>query len=106
MRLRPLSAIALLFAVLTAHAQNTPAPVAMPAVPPHNCVIPEYPGKLASNTRINAFNREFKGYGECIKKYIDDTKALTNAAIEAGNKAIDEYNKAVKDIKAQTAADK
>ena len=106
MTFHSLAAIALVFAALPSLAQNPPALVSMPTVPPHNCVVPEYPGKLASNTRINAFNREFKAYGECIKKYVDDTKTLTNAAIDAGNKAIDEYNKSVKDIKAQSDGDK
>ena len=99
--------VALIAGASPAFAQNQPPPpVTMPAVPPPNCVKPEYPGKLASNTMINAFNKNYKVYGDCIKKYLDDVKTLTNAAIEAGNKAVDEYNKYTNDIKAEIEAGK
>lgn len=80
-----------------------PAPVVMPAVPPHNCVKPELPGRLAMEQPkvMNAFNRETKAYRECIQKYVDDTKALTAAAVAAGNAAVDDFNKLNAEIKAE-----
>ncbi len=87
-----------------AHAQATP--VTMPAIPPHNCVKPEFPGKLASSIRITAFNKEYAAYGDCIKKYIDETKLIANAAVAAGNGAVNEFNKFAAEIKAQNEAAK
>jgi hypothetical protein len=86
------------------HAQD--APVTMPAIPPHNCVKPEFPGKLASSSRISAFNKEYTAYSVCIKKYIEDTKTMVNAAVAAGNAAVEEFNKFANDIKAQNEAAK
>jgi hypothetical protein len=86
------------------HAQDTP--VTMPAIPPHNCVKPEFPGKLASSSRISVFNKEYTAYSACIKKYIEDTKTMVNAAVAAGNAAVEEFNKFATDIKAQNEAAK
>jgi hypothetical protein len=85
---------------------STPAPT-VPAlvasqpltIPPSKCVQPPYPGRLAANSAINAFNRDNKAYGDCVKRYVDDTKAWVMAVVEAGNKAIDEYNKYTEDLK-------
>jgi hypothetical protein len=82
---------AIAFTASIAGAQQ-PAASAMPAVPAPTCVKPEFPNNLADARRIERFNKESKTYGECIKKYIDETKALADAVIEAGNKAIKEYN--------------
>jgi hypothetical protein len=69
------------------------------AIPPSGCVQPPYPGRLASNSAINAFNRDNKAYGDCIKHYVDDTKAWVVEVVNAGNKAIDDYNKYTEDLK-------
>jgi hypothetical protein len=100
------TAIAALLAVIATGAHAQAAPVNMPAIPPHNCVKPEFPGKLASSTRISAFNKDYSAYGECIKKYVDDTKSMVNAAVAAGNGAVDEFNKFAAEIKAQNEAAK
>jgi hypothetical protein len=84
------------------------------AIPQHNCVAPPYPSKErtehlkgdAYNKAIEAFNRDYTAYGDCIKKYVEDTKALIKATAEATNKAIEEYNKYNAEIKAQIDADK
>jgi hypothetical protein len=78
-----------------------------PVVPPHNCVAPTYPTKEelsrkrgdAYNRAVEAFNRDNKAYGDCIRKYVEDTKVWVKAFAEASNKAIDEYNKYVEAIK-------
>jgi hypothetical protein len=69
-----------------------PAATAMPAVPASTCVKPEFPGPFADSRRIDRFNREYKSYADCIKKYVDETKTTSDAIIEAGNKAIKEFN--------------
>jgi hypothetical protein len=93
-------------ALICAEVRAQAAPVTMPAIPPHNCVKPEFPGNLGSNARITAFNKAYTAYGECIKKYIADTKTMSNAAIDAGNSAVEEFNKFAADIKAQDEAAK
>ncbi|MDQ6916735.1 MAG: hypothetical protein M3023_02835 [Pseudomonadota bacterium] len=97
---RLLVATLLIVATGGAHAQPAPAPSAL-VIPPNKCVKPEYPGKLANAQRFNAFNKDFNAYGECIKKYVDDTKAILNAAAAAANGAVEEFNKFAADIKAQ-----
>jgi hypothetical protein len=99
-------AIVAFFATAAVFAQEQSAPVTMPAVPQHNCVKPEPVNSLSSNNQIRTFNKVYKAYSECINKYIEDVKALSNAALAAGNKAVDEFNKLSAEIKAQNEAAK
>ncbi|MFI4952019.1 MAG: hypothetical protein ACHP7M_02660 [Burkholderiales bacterium] len=81
-----------------------PAPAAVgatSALPANACVKPEFPGRLASSTRASVFNKELKAYGDCIKKYLEDLRAITNAATAAGNSAIDDYNAFQAELKAK-----
>jgi hypothetical protein len=109
---------------LPAFAQTAGAPAASPGaaagstqtfvVPPHNCVAPPYPTKEttmqlrgdAYNRAIEAFNRDAKTYGECMKKYVDDTKVWLKQVADAGNKAVDEFNKYNADIKEKIEGEK
>jgi len=84
-----LGAIAFIASVASAQQPATPA---MPTVPAPTCVKPEFPGAFADSRRFDRFNKEYKAYSDCIKKYVDDTKVLADAMVEAGNKAIKEYN--------------
>ena len=102
MHLRPLFLLSIAAFSLAAAAQ-TPAPAA-PIVAPNTCVKPEYPGKPASEPRVTAFNRDFKAYGECVKKYVDQNKAIAEAATTSANRAIDEYNTYTAEIKAKIEA--
>jgi hypothetical protein len=104
MYLRPLFALSIAAFSLGATAQ-TPAPTAAAsAVAPNTCVKPEYPGRPASEARVTAFNRDFKAYGECVKKYVDQNKAIAEAATTSANRAIDEYNTYTAEIKAKIEA--
>lgn len=90
-------------------APAAPAGAATPplaAIPAHGCLKPEFPGRLASTSRINNFNKEVTAYGNCIKKYIDEVRAIANAATAAGNSAIDEYNAYTTELKAKIEAAK
>jgi hypothetical protein len=69
-----------------------PVASAMPTVPQPACEKPEFPGAFADSRRFDRFNKEYKAYAACIKKYVDDTKVLTDAIVEAGNKAIKDFN--------------
>ena len=108
---------ALALSALPAIAQNPPATAAAAqsfTVPPHNCVAPEYPTKEkterlkgdAYNRAIEAFNRDYKTYGECIKKYVDNTNVWIKLTADTANKAIDEYNKYTADLKATIESEK
>lgn len=104
MHLRPLFLLSIAAFSLGAAAQ-TPAPAgAAPIVAANTCVKPEYPGKPASEPRVTAFNRDFKAYGECVKKYVDQNKAIAEAATTSANRAIDEYNTYTAEIKAKIEA--
>lgn len=85
--------------------QGSATETPLPAIPKPNCVAPEYPGKLAvnanMNSKISAFNRDYKAYGACIKKYVDDNRALIDAVVAANNKAVEEYNQFNANLKKQ-----
>jgi hypothetical protein len=70
------------------------------AKPKHNCVKPEYPGRLAmdSELRTKSFNREVTAYKDCIQKFASDQNEIVKAAIAAANAAVDEYNQHMKDL--------
>jgi hypothetical protein len=101
--LASLLAASLALAAGTVRAQAAPGAV---AIPTPKCAKPEYPGKLASPQQFNAFNKEYTAYGECMKKYIEETKLIPNAAAAAVNGAVDEFNKFAADIKPQDEAAK
>jgi hypothetical protein len=105
-RLLSTASLTLSLAVMGADVHAQAAPVTMPAIPSHNCVKPEFPGNLGSNARITAFNKAYLAYSDCMKQYIADTKALSNAAITAGNNAVEEFNKFAAEIKADIEASK
>ena len=101
MTVRSISVAAMAAAVFAsnAHAQQQPPASPMPAVPPPTCVKPDLPQKFADSRRIDRFNREYKAYGACVNKYIDDTNALANAALAAGKSALDQLNALNDEIK-------
>jgi hypothetical protein len=96
---------AIAFMASTAGAQQPDAP-AMPAMPAPTCVKPEFPGALADSRRFDRFNKEYKTYAACIKKYVDDTKVLSDAIIDAGNKAIKDFNTFSEELAERQAAKK
>lgn len=107
----PLFVISLALVAGDALAQTAAAPPpasSAPAVviPTIKCAKPEYPGKFASPPRLANFNKELSAYGECVRKYVEDTKTIANAAAAAANGAIDDYNKFTSDIKAMDEAAK
>lgn len=76
----------------------------MPAVPQHPCTKPQFPGKSAPPPQITAFNNDVVTYNACIRKYVEDTKALATAAQAAGNSAVDEFNKFAAEVRAEVDA--
>lgn len=94
-------------------AQQPAAPAATPAAKPepikHNCVKAEWPGRVATPTATKRFDKEFKEYVDCIKKFVDEQGKALQATIAqgevhraSGNAAIEEYNNYIKDLNKQT----
>ncbi len=106
-RLCTVTAIAAALMVASAFAQQ-PAPEAASAstvtVAPPTCVKPEFPGPFSDQRRFDRFNKESKSYADCIKKYIAETKAVSDANIAAGNAAIKDFNAYIEEVDARQAA--
>jgi hypothetical protein len=86
--------------VATAHAQ-TPAAAAPAAgdanVAKPNCPKPgDVPGSLASDGQRRTWQRDYTTWGDCMKKFINDQRALAEPYNKASNAAIDDYNNTVK----------
>jgi len=105
MRLDPLFALSIAAYSLGAAAQTPASTAAAPLVPANTCVRPEFSGRLAIDPNMTAFNRNFKAYGECVKKYVDQNKAIAEAATAAANRVVDEYNTYTAEIKAKIEAE-
>ena len=73
-------------------------------VAPPNCAKPEFPGPFSDQRRFERFNKDSKNYADCIKKYIAETKAVSDANIAAGNSAIKEFNDFIAEVDARQAA--
>ena len=56
----------------------------------------EYPGNLASENQKRAWQKDYVGYIDCLKKFIEDQQALAEPHVKAANEAINEYNAGVK----------
>lgn len=91
-KILPVAFIATLF--IPAFAEE-PAPI---AIAKHNCVKPEAPSKFASDSRQKQFRKEVDALKACMVKYGEDQRKLAEAAIAAGNAAIQEYNEFVKSL--------
>jgi hypothetical protein len=102
MRFKLLLALAAL-AATPVLAQNAPAPAAATTadvpdaeVPKHSCTKPgEFPGSLASERQQQAYQKEFVGYTDCLKKFALEQQKLAQPHVKAANATADEYNKAV-----------
>ena len=91
-------------------ATATPAITAadvLPQVPRHHCGVgPEYPAGNVPDAKIIAFNRDYKTYADCIKKYIEENKAWMDAVRDVTNKAVEDYNAYSVNVKKQIDAAK
>lgn len=91
--------LAALFVACPAHAQ-TPSPTVPPKA---KCTKPEdFPGKLASERRIKEWQGQYNEYGACVKKYVDEMRALSDAALKSANEVVDEFNTFTKTVKDAT----
>jgi hypothetical protein len=80
---------------------QTPPPSDAPVAKP-NCALPgEFPGSLASDRQRTQWQKEYTGYSDCMKKFINEQKALAEPYLKAYNAAIDEYNAHIKTFNEQ-----
>ncbi len=94
--------IALALAALTfgtpALAQQPAAPSVVEVAKPKCEPKPEYPGRLASDTRRKLAEREMKQYKDCMNAYLEERKAVMKANEVAANAAIEEHNAVMKKV--------
>lgn len=106
----PRTFVALLLASAATGAALAQSPA--PTADASQCAKPDaHPGRLASNQRITAWNKEVNVWQECMKKYIADVQAkadaavkTANAAVADSNAAVSAYNTTVKELQAQADA--
>jgi len=96
-----------LFVVLAsfgAIAQDKKAPekatgaTASTAVPKHNCVRPDAPGKFESDGQQKLFVKQVDGYRDCLMAFRNDMNKLAQAHIDAANAATEDFNSFVNTI--------
>jgi hypothetical protein len=99
-RFLPLLAACCVGFATTAIAQQPAAPAAAPVtVAPPKCEPkPEWPGRLATDSRRKLFDREMKQYKDCMNAYLDERKAHLKAHEQAANAAIEEHNSVMKKV--------
>jgi hypothetical protein len=86
----------------TASAQSA-APAA--EAPKHACVKPgEYPGRPATDRLQQAWQLDFAVYTDCIKKFAEAQRALSELHIGAANAAIAEHNAVVRAVNERAPA--
>lgn len=87
--------LACVLLTMPAWGQSAGSPV---PIPKNTCAKPdEFPGRLASTSKtvMDAWNKSMDNYGACIKKFAAEQKAIVDAAMKAGNEAVEEYNATV-----------
>jgi hypothetical protein len=63
------------------------------------CVKPgHYPGKKASDIRKEAWMKEMRTWGECVKAQVADLRAEIDTKIKLANSTIEEYNAGLKEL--------
>lgn len=97
MKKRTVAALALALGASAALAQDpaTPAAPAVPVIAPAKCEPkPVYPGVQAiqDDRKREKFQKELKGYQDCIKAYVAERKAVVEASNAAIRAAVEEHN--------------
>lgn len=78
-----------------------PAPMAsMPTIAGHTCAKPEFPGKVAPQSRQKKWSDDFKVYIECLRTYIGERNAAIEANSKAAKTAVEEFNTDVAEFNA------
>jgi type IV pilus biogenesis protein CpaD/CtpE len=110
--IRPLCFATLLAGATICAAQAPAATEAAPtaaaapsiAMPESTCVKPDIPMAKSDSRTIDRFNKAYKSYVDCVKKYVADNQALVDKIIAHGKVVIDEYNAFNEELKARQEA--
>ena len=71
----------------------------------HKCgELPVWPGRKAADLQRRGFETGMKTYGDCIRGYIDDRRAVIRANEAVARTAIEDYNSALEAARADVAA--
>ena len=100
-RILPLLAACCVGVATSAIAQQpaAPAPAAAVSIPGPKCEPkPEWPGRLATDSRKKLFDREMKMYKDCMNAYLEERKVHLKAHEQAANAAIEEHNAVMKKV--------
>ena len=73
-------------------------------LPQSTCVKPDIPMSKSDARTVDRFNKSYKTYSECVKKYVADNQALVDKIIANGKITIDEYNAFNEELKARQEA--
>jgi hypothetical protein len=77
----------------------------MANVAKHKCgELPTWPGKKAPDTQRARFENNMKTYGDCIRVYIDERRAVIKANEAVARAAIEDYNNVLEGARADVAA--
>jgi hypothetical protein len=97
------SIVAAALAALSSPAFSQADDVANPPKAP--CPKPEdFPGRLATDRAKGAWKDTVSAYQDCIKKFVDNQKALADMHTKAANAAVEEHNVVVKKAKDEVDA--
>ena len=89
--------VALSFVVVSAGAMAQTAAAAPAATAA--CVKPgHYPGKKASDARKEAWMKEMRAWGDCVKAQIADLRADIDTKMKLANTTIEDYNAGLKEL--------
>jgi hypothetical protein len=99
----PLRLLCFLIAcAIVAPASSQTAAPSDAAIAKPNCMAPEdFPGSLSSDRQRQQWQKEYTAYSDCMKKFINEQKALAEPYLKAYNSAIDEYNAKIKVLNEQ-----
>ncbi|WP_036302936.1 hypothetical protein [Methylotenera sp. L2L1] len=64
--------------------------------PSHSCRKPYKPYEFQSKYEVETFNNDVKRYKECISDFVEEQDEASKKHLEAGQDAIEDWNKYVK----------
>ncbi|MEP6943056.1 MAG: hypothetical protein ABI981_08980, partial [Betaproteobacteria bacterium] len=64
----------------------------------------DIPMAKSDSRTVDRFNKSYKTYAECVKKYVAENQALVDKIIATGKVVIDDYNAFNEELKARQEA--
>jgi hypothetical protein len=81
-------------------AAPAPAPATAAPVPfTSSCVKPApYPGKKAPDAKKEAWQKDIKAWGDCVRTYVTELQAQIAVQVKVANSTIEGYNAGIKEL--------